>query len=54
MSIFQEFRTFIARGNVLDLAIGVVIGSAFGKIVSSFVEDILMPLMMAQQWGQLH
>jgi large conductance mechanosensitive channel protein len=43
MSIFQEFRTFIARGNVLDLAIGVVIGSAFGKIVSSFVEDIIMP-----------
>ena len=38
-----EFRTFIARGNVVDLAVGVVIGAAFGKIVSSFVDDLLMP-----------
>jgi large conductance mechanosensitive channel len=39
----REFREFIMRGNVVDLAIGVVIGAAFGKIVTSFVEDILMP-----------
>ena len=39
----KEFRDFIARGNVIDLAVGVVIGAAFGKIVASFVEGILMP-----------
>ena len=38
-----EFRTFIARGNVVDLAVGVIIGAAFGKIVSSFVDDVVMP-----------
>lgn len=43
MSIVQEFKTFIARGSVIDLAVGVVVGGAFGKIVSSFVEDIIMP-----------
>lgn len=41
--MWKEFRTFIDRGNVLDLAVGVVIGGAFGKIITSFVEDILMP-----------
>ncbi|MGR6836933.1 large conductance mechanosensitive channel protein MscL [Syntrophomonas erecta] len=41
--MIKEFREFIARGNVLDLAIGIVIGAAFGKIVTSFVNDILMP-----------
>jgi len=40
-----EFRTFIARGNVLDLAVGVIIGAAFGKIISSLTDDILMPLI---------
>ena len=44
-STFQEFKQFIARGNVIDLAVGVIIGSAFGKIVSSIVDDILMPLI---------
>jgi large conductance mechanosensitive channel len=39
----QEFKAFVMRGNVLDLAVGVVIGAAFGKIVSSFVGDLLMP-----------
>jgi large conductance mechanosensitive channel len=39
----KEFREFIQRGNVVDLAVAVVIGAAFGKIVTSFVEDILMP-----------
>ena len=43
MSLVKEFRTFIERGNVLDLAVAVVIGGAFGKIVSSFVADVLMP-----------
>lgn len=41
----NEFKDFIAKGNVLDLAVGVVIGSAFGKIVSSIVDDIIMPLV---------
>lgn len=43
MSYIEEFKKFAMRGNVLDLAVGVVIGGAFGKIVSSFVSDILMP-----------
>ena len=41
----NDFKSFIARGNVVDLAVGVVIGSAFGKIVSSVVDDILMPII---------
>jgi large conductance mechanosensitive channel len=41
----HEFRAFISRGNVVDLAVGVVIGAAFGKIVSSLVNDIVMPLI---------
>lgn len=41
----KEFKSFISRGNVIDLAVGVIIGSAFGKIVSSIVNDILMPLI---------
>lgn len=43
----NEFKDFIAKGNVLDLAVGVVIGSAFGKIVSSIVDDIIMPIVGA-------
>jgi large conductance mechanosensitive channel len=43
MSIAKEFRDFINRGSVVDLAVGVVIGAAFGKIVASFVGDVLMP-----------
>jgi len=41
--MFKEFKDFIMRGNVLDMAIGIIIGAAFGKIVSSFVNDLLMP-----------
>ena len=41
--MFKEFKEFAMRGNVLDLAVGVIIGAAFGKIVSSFVDDVLMP-----------
>src|SRR5512141_616884 len=43
--MFKEFKTFIMRGNVLDLAIGVIIGAAFGKIVASLVGDILNPII---------
>ena len=41
--MFKEFKEFVMRGNVIDLAIGIIIGAAFGKIVTSFVSDILMP-----------
>ncbi len=43
MSILQDFKTFAMRGNVIDLAVGVIIGTAFGKIVSSLVENVIMP-----------
>lgn len=43
--LVDEFKTFIKRGNVIDLAVGVIIGSAFSSIVSSLVDDILMPLI---------
>ena len=43
MTFFKEFREFIARGNVIDLATAVIIGGAFGKIVTSFVDQIVMP-----------
>jgi len=41
--VFKEFKEFAMRGNVMDLAVGVIIGAAFGKIVSSLVEDLIMP-----------
>ena len=43
MSMMSEFKSFAMRGNVMDMAVGIVIGGAFGKIVSSFVNDVLMP-----------
>jgi len=43
--MLQEFKTFIMKGNVLDLAVGVIIGGAFGKIVNSAVNDLIMPLV---------
>ncbi|GAB4008194.1 large-conductance mechanosensitive channel protein MscL [Spirosoma sp. KCTC 42546] len=43
--MFSEFKTFIAQGNVLDLAVGVIIGAAFGKITTSLVEDIINPIL---------
>jgi len=43
MALLDEFKSFAMRGNVIDLAVGVVIGGAFGKIVTSFVNDVLMP-----------
>jgi large conductance mechanosensitive channel len=51
MSIVQEFREFAVKGNVVDLAIGVVIGAAFGKIVESLVGDIIMPIIGAITGG---
>jgi large conductance mechanosensitive channel len=45
MSMMSEFKEFAMKGNVVDMAVGVVIGGAFGKIVSSFVGDIVMPLL---------
>ena len=45
MSIAKEFREFAVKGNVMDLAVGVIIGAAFGKIVGSLVEDIVMPVI---------
>ncbi len=43
--MIKEFKEFIQRGNVIDLAVGVIIGAAFGKIVTSLVDDILMPII---------
>lgn len=43
--MFKEFKEFISKGNVLDLAVGVIIGGAFGKIVTSLVDDIIMPFI---------
>lgn len=45
MGMFKEFRDFAVKGNVIDLAVGVIIGSAFGKIVDSIVNDLIMPLV---------
>lgn len=60
-NITREFKTFIMRGNVMDLAIGIVIGTAFTKIVSSLVDDIIMPTLglikkydlSYWSWGQI-
>ncbi len=43
MSMIQEFKAFAVKGNVVDMAVGIIIGAAFGKIVSSFVGDVIMP-----------
>lgn len=43
--VFEEFKTFAMRGNVIDMAVGIIIGAAFGKIVSSIVGDIIMPII---------
>ena len=45
MSIMDEFKTFIRKGNVIDLAVAVVVGGAFGKIITAFVDGIVMPLV---------
>ena len=45
LSLLEEFKNFALKGNVIDLAVGVIIGAAFGKIVSSLVDSIIMPLV---------
>ncbi len=45
MSIVQEFKTFAVKGNMIDLAVGVIIGAAFGKIIVSLVNDMIMPII---------
>jgi large conductance mechanosensitive channel len=52
MKIIKEFKEFIARGNVIDLAVGVIIGAAFGKIVTSLVTDVIMPPIGALMSGR--
>ena len=52
-SIMKEFRAFAVRGNVIDLAVGVIIGGAFGKIVDSLVNDIVMPLISTLLGGRI-
>lgn len=49
-SMLKEFRTFIRRGNVIDLAVAVVIGGSFGKIVTSLVNDVIMPPIRIASW----
>jgi len=52
-NIMKEFRTFAVKGNVIDLAVGVIIGGAFGKIVDSLVNDIVMPLISTLLGGRI-
>jgi large conductance mechanosensitive channel len=53
MSIMKEFREFAVKGNVIDLAVGVIIGAAFGRIVDSLVKDIVMPVINALLGGSV-
>ncbi|MBS1230227.1 MAG: large conductance mechanosensitive channel protein [Proteobacteria bacterium] len=53
MSMLQEFKAFAMKGNVMDLAVGVIIGAAFGKIVDSIVGDLIMPLVAWIMGGKL-
>jgi large conductance mechanosensitive channel len=54
MSFIREFREFATRGNVIDLAVGVIIGAAFGRIVDSLVRDVVMPLINAMLGGAVN
>ena len=51
MSMLKEFRDFAVKGNVIDLAVGIIIGAAFGKIVDSLVNDLVMPAINAVLGG---
>ena len=53
MGMMKEFKEFAIKGNVMDLAVGVIIGGAFGKITTSLVEDIMMPIFSAIMGGKL-
>ena len=50
--MLKEFKEFAMRGNVLDMAVGIIIGAAFGKIVTSFVEDVMMPPLGRLRWAR--
>ena len=54
MGMLKEFKEFAMRGNVVDLAIGVIIGAAFGKIVSSLIEDVITPLLLKPELQAAH
>lgn len=54
MGFMKEFKAFAIKGNVVDLAIGVVIGAAFGKIVSSLIEDVITPLLLSPVMKAAH
>ena len=53
MSMMSEFKEFALKGNVMDLAVGVIIGGAFGKITTSLVEDVIMPVISAIMGGRI-
>jgi large conductance mechanosensitive channel len=53
MGMMSEFREFVLKGNVMDLAVGVIIGGAFGKIVDSLVKDVIMPIVNFVLGGQI-
>ena len=53
MSMAQEFKQFALRGNVVDMAVGIIVGAAFGKIVSSFVSDVVMPGLNGHELSQM-
>jgi large conductance mechanosensitive channel len=54
MGMISEFRAFAMKGNVVDLAVGVIIGEAFGKIVSSFINDVITPLLLKPALDAAH
>lgn len=54
MGMMSEFKEFIAKGNVMDLAVGVIIGAAFGKIVTSLVEDVITPALLTPALKAAH
>ena len=54
MGFFSEFKEFAMKGNVVDLAVGVIIGAAFGKIVSSFIENVITPLLLKPALDAAH
>ncbi|MCX6182308.1 MAG: large conductance mechanosensitive channel protein MscL [Bacteroidetes bacterium] len=54
MSMIKEFKQFAMRGNVVDLAVAVIIGGAFGKIISSFIEDVITPLLLQPLLERAH
>ncbi|MDR6760915.1 large conductance mechanosensitive channel [Flavobacterium sp. 2755] len=54
MSVFSEFKEFAMKGNVVDLAVGVIIGAAFGKIVSSLIENVITPLILKPALDAAH